>query len=95
VNDMAATYSGSVPTIRARVAKGGMEIAGVEVLDISIAGCMLQWNGWRLKEEDRVRVSFPTLNNLPATVLWSEQDRLGLLFTQPLHEAVYEHLIKG
>jgi len=72
-----------------------MEVAGVEVLDLSPAGCMLEWNGWRLKVEDRVRVSFPRLNNLSASVLWTEENRLALMFAQPLHEAVYDHLVKG
>ena len=91
----AASFPANRPAMRAKVSKGGMEIAGIEVLDLSLAGCMLEWKGWRLKEEQRVLVSFPRLSNLPATVLWAEPDRLGLLFARPLHEAVYDHLVKG
>ena len=95
MRDTAATpFSLNAPKLLARVTKGGMETSG-EVLDLSLAGCMIEWRGWRLQEQQRVLVSFPRLSNLPATVLWVENDRLGLLFAQPLHEAVYDHLVKG
>lgn len=95
MRDLAAAPVPHGPAITAKVSKGGMEAAGVEVLDLSLAGCMLHWNGWRLQENQRVLVSFPRLSNLPATVLWTEQNRIGLLFAQPLHEAVYDHLIRS
>lgn len=91
----AASLQGESRSLLVRVRKGGMEIAGLEVLDLSLAGCMLNWRGWLLQEDQRVMVSFPDLANLPATVLWADQDRVGLLFNQPLHEAVYNHLVKG
>ncbi len=84
----AASLQGESRSLLVRVRKGGMEIAGLEVLDLSLAG-------WLLQEDQRVMVSFPDLANLPATVLWADQDRVGLLFNQPLHEAVYNHLVKG
>jgi len=92
---LASSPSLAAPALHAKVSKGGVEVSGVEVLDLSLAGCMLEWKGWRLQEEQRVLVSFPRLSNLPATVLWTEANRLGLLFVQPLHEAVYDHLIKA
>lgn len=93
--DAATTpFSWNAHKLIARVTRGGMEASGA-VLDLSLAGCMIEWRGWRLQEEQRVLVSFPRLANLPSTVLWTENDRLGLLFNQPLHEAVLEHLLGG
>ena len=80
------------PRLFARVSKGGMDASG-EVLDLTLAGCMIEWRGWRVQEQQRVLVSFPGLGNLPSTDLWADNDRLGLLFSQPLHEAVFEHLL--
>ena len=85
----------SKPQMMAKVRSKGAEMNGIAVLDLSLAGCMLQWRGWRMQEEQRVLISVPALANLPATVLWSEDDRLGLVFDRPLHEAVYEHLASG
>jgi len=75
-----------------KIRSKGAEMTGIEVLDLSLAGCMVRWRGWRVQDQQRVLISFPALTNLPATILWSEDDRLGLEFERPLHEAVYEHL---
>ncbi|MBC2665600.1 PilZ domain-containing protein [Novosphingobium flavum] len=91
----AVSWPANSPLLMAKVRSGGVELTGVEVLDLSLAGCMLEWRGWTLREEQRVLISFPTLANLPASVLWSEKDRVGLLFNNPLHEAVYDHLVRG
>ena len=78
-----------------KVRSKGAEMKDIEVLDLSLAGCMVKWRGWRVQEAQRVLISFPALANLPATILWAEDDRLGLEFERPLHEAVYEHLASG
>jgi len=83
----------ALPVVRIR--KGGMQAKDVAVLDMSLAGCMVAWKGWTLKLEERVVISFPNLANLPATVLWSEDQKASFLFNNPLHEAVYDHLIRA
>lgn len=83
------------PALSVRVRKGSLETSDVEVLDLSLAGCMVEWHGWALKEGQRVLVSFPTLSNIATKVLWIEDDRVGLLFDDLLHEAVYDHLTGG
>lgn len=93
--ESAAACPGEGPPLLVRVRRSGVEVSQVEVLDLSLAGCMLDWRGWALLEEQRVLVSFPTLPNLPATVLWAEKHRVGLLFNHPLHEAVHQHLVSG
>lgn len=80
------------PRLSIRVRKGPLETSGVEVLDLSLAGCMVDWQGWTLKEGERVFVSFPTLSNVAARVLWIDEGRVGILFDGLLHEAVYDHL---
>ena len=84
-----------LPPMIVKIRSKGAEIKDVEVLDLSLAGCMVRWRGWRVQEAQRVLISFPTLANLPATILWSEDDRLGLEFERALHEAVFEHLAQG
>lgn len=96
---MLAHSQAPVPTgnrlLLARIRSSGLEVSGVEVLDLSLAGCLLDWRGWTLREEQSVLISFPTLANLPASVLWAEKERVALMFRQPLHEAVYDHLVRG
>ena len=65
---LASSPSLAAPALHAKVSKGGVEVSGVEVLDLSLAGCMLEWKGWRLQEEQRVRSS--THTNPISAVLW-------------------------
>ena len=77
----------------ARIRSKGVEVPGVEVLDLSLAGCMVRTGVWLPREEQRVFVSLPNIANLPAQVLWVENGRAGVLFDQLLSEVIYEHLI--
>lgn len=90
--DAAARVKGHRGELLVRIRKGSLETVDVKVLDLSLAGCMVDWQGWKLTEGLRVFVSFPTLSNVASTVLWIEDNRVGLLFDDLLHEAVYEHL---
>ncbi len=91
----ARSGTGTRAPMQVRVRAKGTEMAGLDVLDLSLAGCMIHKGSWMLREEQRVMVSLPTIANLPAMVLWVENDRAGLLFDQLLNEAVYEHLVGG
>jgi len=73
----------------------GVEVAALEVLDLSLAGCMFATDRWRAKEQQRVLVSLPGIANLPGQVLWVEGGRAGVLFDQLLSEMVYEHLVQS
>ncbi len=77
----------------ARIRCKGVEMAGIEVVDLSLAGCMFRTGVWLPREEQRVLVSLPDIANLPGRVLWVENGRAGVLFDQLLNEAVYEHLM--
>lgn len=76
----------------ARIRSKGMEVIGIEVLDLSLAGCMIHTNGWALREDQRVSVTLADLASLHGKVLWIENGRAGILFDHLLNEAVYEHL---
>lgn len=77
----------------ARIRCKGLEMAGIEVVDLSLAGCMVRTGVWLPREEQRVLVSLPAIANLPGKVLWVENGWAGVLFDQLLNEAVYEHLM--
>ncbi len=89
----ATRQAGHRGELTVRIRKGPLETPGVRVLDLSLAGCMIEWHGWKLQEAQRLLVSFPTLSNVGSTVLWIEDNRVGLLFDDLLHMAVYEHMI--
>lgn len=65
----------------------------VAVLDISTTGCLLDLRTWGLKAGERVLIKLPGLAYLPAILHWAEDGRGGLVFDQPLHEAVLRHLL--
>lgn len=77
----------------ARVRSKGLEVIGIEVLDLSLAGCMIHTNGWALREEQRLSLTLPDIANLHGKVLWIENGWAGLLFDKMLNEADYYHLI--
>lgn len=77
----------------ARIRARGMDVTGIKVQDLSLAGCMIATGAWLPREEQRVMVSLPALPSLPATVLWVQNGRAGILFDELLGEVVYEHLL--
>lgn len=42
-----------------------------------------------------VRIRIPGLQVLSANVAWQENDAIGCAFVSPLHDAVFDHLIRG
>jgi len=76
-----------------RLRTKGVEVSGIEVLDLSLAGCLIPSTRWTLREGQRVLVSLPDIASLPGAVLWVENGLAGLLFDQLLNERVYEHLL--
>lgn len=77
----------------ARIRCKGVEVAGVKIQDLSLAGCMVGTGAWLPREKQRVLVSLPNVPNLPGSVLWVENGRAGILFDELLNTVVYEHLL--
>ena len=42
-----------------------------------------------------VRIRIPGLQVLSANVAWQENDAIGCAFISPLHDAVFDHLVRG
>ena len=67
-------------------------IAELEVLDLSHGGCMVDRKRAAADPGARVLVTLPGLASQAAQVVWVEDERAGIAFEQPLHDAVLEHL---
>jgi len=46
----------------------------------------------RLQVQERILIKLPGLSYQGANVLWTEDDRAGLAFEQPLYSAVVSHM---
>lgn len=64
----------------------------VEVLDVSLAGCLIERRALSLTLDDRVLIRLADLSFMPATVAWVEEQEVGLVFETELYEAVLDHL---
>ena len=60
----------------------------LEVLDVSLVGCMVNRRAWTARTGDRVLVKMDGLSYLPASVVWVEDDRAGIMFEELLYEPV-------
>lgn len=64
----------------------------LEVLDLSHGGCMIDRKRATADPGARVLVKLPGLASQAGEVVRVEDNRAGIAFGQPLHEAVLEHL---
>lgn len=71
--------------------RGGSKVV-LEVLDISLAGCMIDSPAWSPKIGDSLLVKFDGLEAMPGEVVWVDQRNAGIVFEQLLHEAVFQRL---
>lgn len=62
------------------------------VVDVSLAGCMIERLALAIDEGDRVLIRLADLSYMPATVIWIEEQDAGLVFETELYEPVLEHL---
>ena len=62
------------------------------VLDISLAGCMVDARSWTVKPDESVSIRLPGLNYQSAKVVWIEDGRAGIVFEELLYEPTLEHL---
>jgi hypothetical protein len=67
----------------------------VNVLDLSLAGCLIEKQAMVIRLEDRVLLKLPGLRYLPAAVVWIEDGRAGLVFEEQLYEPVLNHVVRS
>lgn len=77
---------------RCRTRRSG--VSPIDVLDLSIAGCVFDRRTMPLEEGQRVLIRLPGLTFMGASVIWIEDDRAGLAFEQPLYPPVLEHILR-
>lgn len=65
----------------------------VDVVDLSASGCRLD-TSCLIEPGTRVWLKFPRLGALVTTVMWRDGFRYGCSFDQPLHMAVFDHIVK-
>jgi hypothetical protein len=76
----------------ARLRRSNGSSAEIEVLDVSLAGCLIERRALPLSVDDRVLLRLADLSFMPATVIWIEEQDAGLVFETELYEPVLEHL---
>jgi hypothetical protein len=65
----------------------------VRVYDISPDGCRAEFVE-RPEQHERVWIRFEGMHSLEATICWIAGSKTGMRFVQPIHDAVFEHLLK-
>jgi hypothetical protein len=65
----------------------------VNVVDLSLAGCMLEKQALVIRLRDRILLKLPGLRYLPAQVAWIENRHVVLVFEEPLYEPVLNHIV--
>lgn len=81
-----------VKFIPARCRTSSGKVSDIAILDLSVAGCLVDTRSLLFRPEERVLVKLPGLGFLPAHVIWAENERAGLEFEELLYEPVLEHL---
>lgn len=66
----------------------------VTITDLSVGGCGIVLDA-ELVVGARVWIRLPGLENRPARVIWTNGERAGLAFDQPLHPAVLARYVEG
>ena len=69
-------------------------VAELRVVDISLAGCMVERRAWTFKPGERVLVKLPNLEYQTASVVWCDDDHVGIAFENLLYEPVLNRLRK-
>ena len=88
----AATRSRVV--IRAKLRDRTSTRHNVEILDLSATGfrCLADYS---LDPGQTIWIKLPGLSGLEAKVAWRRADMVGAKFLQPLHPAVFEHIVRS
>lgn len=76
----------------AKLRRSNGSTADIEVLDVSLAGCLIERRALPLAVDDRVLLRLGDLSLMPATVIWVEEQDAGLVFETELYEPVLDQL---
>ena len=80
-------------SIPAALRERGRVRCDVEVLNLSTAGCAIH-SSRPVRVGDHSWIMLPTLESWDARIAWSKSGLCGLDFTEPLHPAVAEMIIR-
>ena len=64
----------------------------VRIYDISPEGCRAEFVD-RPELDERVWIRFEGMHSLEAVICWIAGSKTGMRFVQPIHSAVFEHLL--
>lgn len=79
--------------MRARMRNRTAAKFDIRVLDMSVSGFRAEAH-YGLDVGDHVWITLPGLQGLEANIAWRRKDVIGGRFSQPLHPAVLDHLIR-
>lgn len=80
------------PVLKGRLRKNNGAVSDVDVLDLSLAGCLLERRALSLAPEDRVLIRLGDLSFMPGSVVWVEEQEVGVVFETELHDGVFANL---
>lgn len=83
----------SVHVRNAKFRETGTSGTGVTVDDLSAKGFRTEWP-YTLREGDRVWLTLPGLEAKCAQVRWVRGYTIGCEFDEPIHAAVFDHLMR-
>lgn len=81
-----------VSVLPARLRNRHGSVAEVNVLDVSLAGCLIERRGHSVSVDDRVLIRMGDLGFLPGTIIWVEENEIGMVFETELYEPVLDRL---
>ena len=76
------------------VRQGTAEWKMARLEDISPTGFRIAWLP-NCSAEKPLRIRIPGLNLLTAQIVWREGKAVGCAFKEPLHVAVFEHIVRA
>ena len=78
--------------MKASLRETGCTKFNVDVLDMSVSGFRFE-TAYSIAPSTRVWLTIPGLAALEAVVAWQDRFRYGCYFVDPLHIAVFDHII--
>jgi len=82
----------SAVSIRAQVRIMGTDKLDIDVTDLSRTGFQIE-TIYRIQPGATIWLKIPGMSGLEATVKWSRRHFYGCAFVNPLHEAVFDHVV--
>lgn len=80
-------------TIRADIRESGSGKQQISVLDLSRTGFRMHCI-FLIPPDRTVYLTMPGFASMEAKIAWHDEDYYGCQFKQPLHEAIYDHVIR-